>query len=150
MAKPRAKRGRQGEGGGRPKKVIDYESAEKLAALQCTQEEIASFLKVSVDTLTRDEKFCGIYKEGINNGRMSLRRHQWKALEEGNTTMLVWLGKQYLSQRDKFDVDQKSTVTHDLSQLTDSELLALIAEEDAKEDAIAGGKAPQKREKRLH
>ena len=97
------KRGRQGEGGGRPKKVIDYEAVAKLAALQCTQEEIASFLGVSVDTLTRDPKFCGTYKEGIERGKMSLRRHQWRALEEGNPTMLVWLGKQYLRQRDKFD-----------------------------------------------
>lgn len=95
--------GNQGDGGGRPRKEIDYETVEKLAALQCTQEEISSFLGISVDTLTRDEKFCGIYKEGINKGRMSLRRHQWRALEEGNPTMLVWLGKQYLKQRDKFD-----------------------------------------------
>jgi hypothetical protein len=97
------KRGRQGDGGGRPKKVIDYETVEKLASLQCTQEEIASFLGVSVDTLTRDPKFCGTYKGAIDRGRMSLRRHQWRALEAGNSTMLVWLGKQYLGQRDKFD-----------------------------------------------
>lgn len=94
-------------GPGRPRKSIDYETAEKLAALQCTQEEIASFMNLSVDTLMRDARFCGIYKEGINKGRMSLRRHQWKALEDGNPTMLVWLGKQYLGQRDKFDMDVK-------------------------------------------
>lgn len=105
------KRGRQGDGGGRPKKTIDYETVEKLAALQCTQQEIASFLKVSADTLQRDERFCGLYKEAIDKGRMSLRRHQWRALEAGNSTMLVWLGKQYLGQRDKFDVDQRSAVT---------------------------------------
>ena len=141
------KRGRQGEGGGAPKKSIDYDAVEKLAGLQCTQEEIASFLKLSVDTLARDEKFCGIYKEGIDKGRMSLRRHQWRALEAGNTTMLVWLGKQYLGQRDKFDIDQKSTVIHEISQLSDSELTARIQAELA---ALAGrgGKAP--REKRLH
>ena len=95
------KQGHQGEGGGRPPFEIDYEAVEKLANLQCTQEEIASYLGCSVDTLTRNEKFCGIYKAGLDRGRMSLRRHQWKALEEGNTTMLVWLGKQYLGQRDK-------------------------------------------------
>jgi hypothetical protein len=37
-------------------------------------------------------------------GRMSLRRKQWKAAEDGNTTMLVWLGKQYLGQSDKSEV----------------------------------------------
>ena len=97
------KRGRQGEGGGRPKKVIDYDAVGKLASLQCTHEEIASFLGISRVTLGKDEKFLGTYKDGIERGKMSLRRHQWKALEAGNTTMLVWLGKQYLKQRDKFD-----------------------------------------------
>ena len=26
---------------------------------------------------------------------------QWSAAENGNSTMLVWLGKQYLNQKDK-------------------------------------------------
>lgn len=95
------KQGRQGEGGGRPKFEIEYAAVEKLAALQCTQEEIASFLGCSVDTLQADEKFSGIYKDGISKGKMSLRRHQWKALEDGNSTMLVWLGKQYLGQKER-------------------------------------------------
>ena len=95
------KQGQQGEGGGRPRFEIDYEAVKKLAGIQCTQSEIAAWLGCSVDTLLRDEKFCEIYKTGIENGRMSVRRHQWRALEDGNTTMLVWLGKQYLGQKDK-------------------------------------------------
>jgi len=95
------KQGRQGEGGGRPRFEIDYEAVKKLASIQCTQVEIAAWLGCCVETLLRDEKFCQIYKDGMENGKMSLRRHQWKALEGGNTTMLVWLGKQYLGQRDK-------------------------------------------------
>ena len=85
----------------RPKFKIDYETAEKLAAIQCTQQEIASFLGCSVDTLQRDEIFCGIYKKGQENGKMSLRRMQFK-LAEKNPTMAIWLGKQYLGQRDSF------------------------------------------------
>ena len=85
---------------GRPKFQIDYEQVEKLAKIHCTQEEIASILGCSVDTLQRDDKFCGVYKNGISNGKMSLRRKQWAAVEEGNTTMLIWLGKQYLGQRE--------------------------------------------------
>jgi len=99
----RIKNGRQGEGGGRPRKTIDYEMVEKLGLLQCTQQEIASFLDVNIETLTSRKKFSAIYKKAVDKGRMSLRRHQWRALEEGNTTMLVWLGKQYLGQRDKFE-----------------------------------------------
>lgn len=86
---------------GRPKKEIDYNAVEKLANIQCTQEEIASFLGLSVRTLQRDEEFCRIYKKGQENGKMSLRRIQYK-LAERNPTMAIWLGKQYLGQRDSF------------------------------------------------
>ena len=86
---------------GRPKKEIDYIAVEKLANIQCTQEEIASFLDLSVRTLQRDEEFCRIYKKGQDNGKMSLRRMQYK-LADKNPTMAIWLGKQYLGQRDSF------------------------------------------------
>lgn len=84
---------------GRPKKEIDYNVVEKLASIQCTQEEIANFLELSVRTLQRDEEFCRIYKKGMDNGKMSLRRIQFK-LAEKNTSMAIFLGKQYLGQKD--------------------------------------------------
>ena len=84
---------------GRPKKEIDYVTVEKLANIQCTQDEIASFLGISVRTLQRDEEFLKIYQKGQENGKMSLRRIQYK-LAEKNTTMAIWLGKQYLGQKD--------------------------------------------------
>ena len=87
---------------GRPKFQIDYETVEKLASIMCTQKEIASFLGCSTDTLKRDEKFCTIYKKGQDTGKMSLRRYQWK-LAEKNTAMAIWLGKQYLEQKDKVE-----------------------------------------------
>lgn len=96
---------------GRPKKEIDYTAVEKLANIQCTQEEIASFLELSVRTLQRDEEFCRIYKKAQDNGKMSLRRMQFK-LADKNPTMAIWLGKQYLKQRDNIEVENK-----DLSKL---------------------------------
>lgn len=100
---------------GRPKKEIDYDVVEKLANIQCTQEEIASFLNLSVRTLQRDEEFCRIYKKGQENGRMSLRRMQFK-LAEKNVTMAIWLGKQYLGQTDNVEVehDVKNGILGDL------------------------------------
>lgn len=84
----------------RPKKEIDYEAIKKLASIQCTQEEIANFLEISVRTLQRDEEFCRLYKNGIDNGKMSLRRYQFECAKKGNSAMLIWLGKQYLGQTD--------------------------------------------------
>jgi hypothetical protein len=88
---------------GRPKKEIDFQIVEDLAKIFCTQEEIAGILHVSVDTLQRSEKFCGIYKTAQETAKSSLRRAQWAMVEKGNTGMAIWLGKQYLGQKDKTD-----------------------------------------------
>jgi hypothetical protein len=92
----------------RPKKVIDYNAVEKLASIQCTQEEIANFLGLSVRTLQRDEEFCRLYKKGQDNGKMSLRRTQFK-LAEKNTSMAIFLGKQYLGQKDVIENNGEMT-----------------------------------------
>ena len=47
----------------RPRKEIDFELAEKLAQIHCTQEEIASVLDMSVDTLQRSKKFNELYNK---------------------------------------------------------------------------------------
>ncbi len=97
-----------------PKKKLkkaDWERVESLCKIHCTGEEIASVLKMDYDTFNRNvkEKY-GIQtseyiKKHAAEGNASLRRRQWKsAVEDGNTTMLVWLGKQYLGQTDKQEV----------------------------------------------
>ena len=93
---------------GRPKKVIDYNLVEKLANIMCTQEEIATMFDCDVRTLQRDEKFCRVFKKGKENGKMSLRRTQFK-LAEKNPTMAIFLGKQYLGQRDNIEVKAENT-----------------------------------------
>jgi hypothetical protein len=107
---------------GRPKSIIDYELVEKLAHIQCTQEEIANIIGVSTKTLQRDDEFCRIYKKGMDFGKSSLRRFQWKAAEKGNTSMLIWLGKQYLQQKEpKQDIslDTNQDVVNEIKALTD-------------------------------
>ena len=104
---------------GRPKFKIDYETVRKLASIMCTQQEIASFLGCSTDTLQRDKQFCDIYKEGKETGKMSLRRMQWK-LAEKSYAMAIFLGKQYLGQRDNLDISN----TNEISKL--DELLAEV------------------------
>lgn len=90
---------------GRPRKTIDYELVENLASIFCTQEEIASVLGVAVRTLQNRKKFLRTYKKGMEKGKASLRRRQFEAAQKGNATMQIWLGKQYLDQKDKHEVD---------------------------------------------
>lgn len=94
--------------GGRPKKEINYKLAESLANIFCTQEEIASVLGVSVRTLQRDEEFCRVYKKGQDTAKSSLRRTQFK-LAEKNSAMAIFLGKQYLGQRDNVEEPNSET-----------------------------------------
>lgn len=81
---------------------------ENLCGIQCTKEEICSVLDVSEKTLNSwcndiyGENFSLVFNKKRENGKSSLRRTQWK-LAEKNTTMAIWLGKQYLNQTDKLE-----------------------------------------------
>ena len=92
--------------GGRPQIVIDQTLFEKLCGLQCTLEEIAGVLSCSMDTVERwckrtyNESFAEVYKKHSATGKTSLRRAQFK-LAEKSAAMAIWLGKQYLGQRDR-------------------------------------------------
>ena len=90
---------------GRPRKELDPQLVEDLATLQCTDEEIASALHVSVDTITRRKKddpaFAEAYQRGKDQGKRSLRRLQWQSAQKGSYVMQIWLGKQYLNQKDR-------------------------------------------------
>jgi hypothetical protein len=89
---------------GRKPIEIDYDMAEKYSSIMCTQSEIASLLGVSLSTLEHDPEFLRIHKKGMDKGKSSLRRMQYLAASNGNATMLIWLGKQYLGQNDKQEV----------------------------------------------
>lgn len=103
---------------GRPKKVVDLEKVRRLSAIMCTQEEIASVLMASVDTLSRTPGFAEAYKSGRETGKASLRRLQWKHAQT-NPAMAIWLGKQYLGQTEKADDgdgQERVTVVSDVTK----------------------------------
>jgi hypothetical protein len=85
---------------GRPKIELDYTLIESLAKIQCSVDEIASIVGCSRTKLMRDGLFQEIYKRGIDHGKMSLRRMQFEKAASGNPALLIWLGKQYLGQRE--------------------------------------------------
>lgn len=99
---------------GRKKIVFDdkqFSSIEYMAMIHCTGEEIAGVMGVDYDTLNRIIKdrynvsVPEFLKSKGSNGKMSLRRAQWKTAEAGNATMLIWLGKQYLGQTEKIETN---------------------------------------------
>ena len=88
----------------RPRLSIDPAQVEELAAIMCTQAEMATVLGCSVKTLER--RFGRAIEKGKARAATSLRRKQWQLAEKGNVTMLIWLGKQYLGQRDRPEADE--------------------------------------------
>lgn len=89
---------------GRKTIPIDLIEVEKLASLNCTDEEIAGFFNVSVRTIEKRRKHPE-FAEAMNRGRargcISLRRSQLKLVEKGSAPMAIFLGKQWLNQHDR-------------------------------------------------
>ena len=95
---------------GRPLKEIDWVQFEKLCGIQATEIEISEWFHCSVDTVERackrqyGETFADVYKKKASSGKISLRRKQFEVAIGGNVTMLIWLGKQHLGQRDNIEL----------------------------------------------
>lgn len=91
---------------GRPRIEINKEEFEGLCNLMCTLKEIAGWFKCSEDTIERwcvreyEESFADTYKKMSSGGTISLRRLQWNSAQKGNVPMQIWLGKQWLGQKD--------------------------------------------------
>lgn len=81
----------------------------------CTLEEIAGWFDCSVDTIERACKrekklgFAEYYRQKSKKGHVALRRVQMQKALDGNPTLLIWMGKQYLDQKDKTETDLNHT-----------------------------------------
>lgn len=100
---------------GRPRKEIDNKIFENLCGLQCTLEEIAGVFDCSPDTIERwckqeyKETFAEVYKKHSAKGKTSLRRTQFK-LAEKSAAMAIFLGKNYLGQKDNIIETDEQTL----------------------------------------
>jgi hypothetical protein len=94
---------------GRPTKDIDGELVRKLAAIGCTQADVAEFFDVSQSVIS--ERFRSDFQLGRAESKISLRRAQWRSAMKGSDRMLVHLGKVYLGQTDRLDVTNNNAKT---------------------------------------
>lgn len=105
---------------------IDKKQFENLCGLQCTLLEICDFFDVEDDTLnswckkTYGTTFSEVFKKKRGKGQISLRRMQWK-LAEKNTAMAIFLGKQYLGQKDKIEYtdDGMKAINENINNIAD-------------------------------
>lgn len=100
----------------------------ELAKLFCTQEEIAAVLGVTSRTLIN---FLNEYPEareawedGMQHAKISLRRKQL-GLADRNAPAAIFLGKNYLGQKDESTTNLN--VTKDVKKMSETELLEIAA-----------------------
>lgn len=88
-------------GRGSNRRVIPPDEVFKLAALGCTQKEIATWFQIPEETIKYN--FHDYIQQGREQTKQRLRQAQLRAAMNGNVTMLIWLGKQMLGQTDQPD-----------------------------------------------
>lgn len=96
---------------------ITAEAVRALAAVMCSIPEMAQYFGCSQRHLERtiqnDELLRKALREGRGRAKVTLRRRQVEQANNGNVQMLIWLGKNYLSQSDKLNVAQRDDLPED-------------------------------------
>lgn len=128
--------------------TVKTSEIEKLGRLQCTYREAAAFLDLRVHQFRKliatDKDARDAWEKGLSLGRISIRRKQMR-LGGSNANMAIFLGKQYLGQRDvvtnELTGDGASNGSFDASKLSQEdrdELRRILARRD-KPSEDAGG-----------
>jgi hypothetical protein len=102
---------------GRPKSKIDRVQVQLLASYGLTTSEIAQALSCSPDTLER--RYHNDLIQGKESMRGSLRRRQYELAIAGNPTMLIWLWKNLLGQKDQMEMGGNIGVTMRREEILD-------------------------------
>ena len=119
--------------GGRPSIEVDLKKITELCRFMLADYELAAALGMSPRTFTNKKAenpaIAEAMEEGYNMGKRSLRSRQLQIAMGGNVAMLIWLGKQYLGQKDKtLHGNDPEAPFNDIDNLTAEQLAAEIAE----------------------
>jgi len=108
-----------------------------------TQAELAEILGVTqqaVSKMLKKPAYREAWERGRSNTRRDIRRAQIKAAIEGDRTMLIWTGKQYLEQRDspkEMEINQNVQVKY-IAEWGGAQPEALPAAMDGETELIEG------------
>ena len=92
---------------GQPQVKIDWKKVDELLEAGCLGTEIAGYLGISDTSLYRHTEaykgmsFSEYRQHKVSKGDSILRNKQYQKAIKGDNTMLLWLGKNRLKQRDK-------------------------------------------------
>ena len=100
---------------GRPEKHFDWKVLDAILQFKASKRDCAELINISEDTIERriKKKFQLTFSEyrdrKMAQPRHSIARRQYEIAMAGNATMLIWLGKQWLGQTEKQEIDQTTT-----------------------------------------
>lgn len=98
---------------------IDLGSLSKLAEIGCTFREMAYFFGLTEDSFTRVRKTYSQVRYTIERAteqrNINLRRKQYERAMAGDRAMLIWLGKQWLGQKENPDQEQSNNYSLSIS-----------------------------------
>ena len=80
---------------------LDLDQMRKLAAMQCTYEEIAAWFGCSRQSLYNREEYREIIERERLKAHASMRRSMFESALKGDRQMMIWLSKQYLGMKEK-------------------------------------------------
>lgn len=92
---------------GRGKVVVPPDEVRKLASYWCSYKEIADWFGINIETLKYN--FHAEIELGRAETKQALRKAQIETALKGDRTMLIWLGKNLLSQSDNPNDSSAST-----------------------------------------
>jgi hypothetical protein len=118
---------------GRPRIEFDLSTVEGLGRIGATIDDMVHVLPASKRTIAdrmadTESDFRIAYEKGRSLLNSSLRRKQIQVAMSGNVAMLIWLGKQHLSQTDRQDTRIELTA-EEMGKMSDEELLRIVAGE---------------------
>lgn len=126
--------------GGRPQANINWEKVKSLLEAGCSGREIAGNIGIAANTLyarcVQDNgiEFSEFSQQYNAKGESRLLAHQYaKALgitNEGDNTLLIWLGKVRLKQREHNPNDTKEAPNQ--PKIDDKHTIMLLSDENAK------------------
>jgi hypothetical protein len=106
--------------------VFNWEEFEKLCGIQSTLMEMCAWFDCDDVTLERAVKekygmpFAEVFARKRGVGKVSLRRRQFQAALDGEVSMMIFLGKQYLDQSDKKEI--RGSWQNPYANMSDEEL----------------------------
>ena len=104
---------------GRPKLEIDPQKVEALASYGCTNTEIAAYFGCERTTITK--RFSRYTAKGKERGKIRLRQKQFDVAMKGNVSMLIWLGKQVLGQKDQQEMEHSGNFEVNINRIITNE-----------------------------